>query len=130
MQALFEDALFIQKLDAFIFCLPGSRKPSGLLVCRRPVLFQRCLRRHRHGSGTAAAAALFMCLLSYMTISQEEVYITDWWLSPEVYLKRGHEVEPGSQADYRLDKLLKKKAVRIFKCHERCNVFAYTLLPP
>ena len=75
-------------------------------------------------------AALFMCLFSYMTISQEEVYITDWWLSPEVYLKRGHEVEPGSQADYRLDKLLKKKAVRIFKCHERCNVFAYTLLPP
>ena len=77
-----------------------------------------------------AAALLFMCLFSYMTISQEEVYITDWWLSPEVYLKRGHEVEPGSQADYRLDKLLKKKAVRIFKCHERYNVFAYTLLSP
>ena len=56
---------------------------------------------------------LRVCFHTYMTISQEEVYITDWWLSPEVYLKRGHEVEPGSQGDYRLDKLLKKKAVRM-----------------
>ena len=42
---------------------------------------------------------------------QEEVFITDWWLSPEVYLKRGEEVNEGNKEDSRLDRLLKKKAV-------------------
>ena len=42
---------------------------------------------------------------------QEEVFITDWWLSPEVYLKRGEEVNEVNKEDSRLDRLLKKKAV-------------------
>ncbi|XP_025829452.1 LOW QUALITY PROTEIN: phospholipase D2 [Agrilus planipennis] len=45
--------------------------------------------------------------------AKEEVFIADWWLSPEIYLKR-----PAVDGDYwRLDKLLKRKAkqgVKIF----------------
>ncbi|KAK9753640.1 PX domain [Popillia japonica] len=45
--------------------------------------------------------------------AKEEIFIADWWLSPEIYLKR-----PAVDGDYwRLDKLLRRKAeegVRIF----------------
>lgn len=38
--------------------------------------------------------------------AKEEIFITDWWLSPEIYLKR-----PAIVGDYwRLDKLLQRKA--------------------
>lgn len=37
----------------------------------------------------------------------EEIYIADWWLSPEIYMKR-----PAIDGDYwRLDKILQRKAV-------------------
>ena len=39
--------------------------------------------------------------------AQHEIFITDWWLSPEVFLKR-----PDSGDKWRLDFLLKRKAVR------------------
>lgn len=43
----------------------------------------------------------------------EEIYIADWWLSPEIYMKR-----PALDGDYwRLDKILLRKAkqgVRVF----------------
>jgi len=40
--------------------------------------------------------------------AREEIYITDWWLSPEIYLKR-----PITRGDYwRLDKVLQRKAVK------------------
>ncbi|XP_014254858.1 phospholipase D2 isoform X2 [Cimex lectularius] len=45
--------------------------------------------------------------------AKEEIYIADWWLSPEIYMKR-----PALQGDYwRLDKILQRKAadgVKIF----------------
>lgn len=37
--------------------------------------------------------------------AQEEIYIADWWLCPEIYLKR-----PTDHLEYRLDKILLKKA--------------------
>jgi len=46
--------------------------------------------------------------------AEEEIFITDWWLSPEVYLKRGaKDAGPGwenGSREHRLDFLLKKKA--------------------
>lgn len=40
----------------------------------------------------------------------EEIFIADWWLSPEIYLKR-----PVTEGDYwRLDKILERKAVSHF----------------
>lgn len=38
--------------------------------------------------------------------AKEEIFIADWWLSPEIFLKRG----PQFDENLRLDKLLKKKA--------------------
>ncbi|CAG9767038.1 unnamed protein product [Ceutorhynchus assimilis] len=48
--------------------------------------------------------------------AKEEIFITDWWLSPEIYLKR-----PAIVGDYwRLDKLLQRKA--------EAGVLVYVLL--
>lgn len=44
--------------------------------------------------------------------AKEEIYITDWWLCPELFLKR-----PTDDLQYRLDKILLKKAkegVRVY----------------
>ena len=40
-------------------------------------------------------------------VAKEEIFITDWWLSPEIYLKRGLDFTPA----LRLDLLLQRKAV-------------------
>ncbi|KAM3601908.1 uncharacterized protein V6R79_021040 [Siganus canaliculatus] len=37
--------------------------------------------------------------------AREEIFITDWWLSPEVFLKR-----PATDTYWRLDKILRRKA--------------------
>ena len=45
--------------------------------------------------------------------AKEEIFIADWWLSPEIYLKRGLDFDE----ELRLDRILKKKAeegVKIF----------------
>lgn len=42
-----------------------------------------------------------------MEHAKEEIFIADWWLSPEIYLKR-----PAENKDYwRLDNILERKAV-------------------
>ncbi|CAG8707177.1 14178_t:CDS:2, partial [Acaulospora morrowiae] len=38
--------------------------------------------------------------------AKEEIFIEDWWLSPELYLRR----PPSKNEEYRLDRILKKKA--------------------
>ncbi|KAF9110098.1 hypothetical protein BGX27_006778 [Mortierella sp. AM989] len=38
--------------------------------------------------------------------AKDEIYIADWWLSPELYLRR----PPEKNEDFRLDRLLKRKA--------------------
>lgn len=49
--------------------------------------------------------------------AKEEVFIADWWLSPEIYMKR-----PVIDGDYwRLDKLLQRKAVSSFCEKGRCG---------
>ncbi|XP_074643651.1 phospholipase D1-like [Tubulanus polymorphus] len=58
-------------------------------------------------------AGYFNAVASALENAKEEIYITDWWLSPEIYMKR-----PVNEGDYwRLDVILKRKAeqgVRIF----------------
>jgi phosphatidylserine/phosphatidylglycerophosphate/cardiolipin synthase-like enzyme len=44
--------------------------------------------------------------------AKDEIFITDWWLSPEIYLKRGADFDLA----LRLDRLLKKKAVSLSCC--------------
>ncbi|XP_042772156.1 phospholipase D2 isoform X2 [Panthera leo] len=50
-------------------------------------------------------AGYFAAVADAIEGAQEEIFITDWWLSPEIYLKR-----PAHSDDWRLDIMLKKKA--------------------
>ncbi|KAF4073289.1 hypothetical protein AMELA_G00257260 [Ameiurus melas] len=47
----------------------------------------------------------FSDLADALEKAEEEIFITDWWLSPEVYLKR-----PARGTYWRLDQILKRKA--------------------
>ncbi|XP_028911138.1 phospholipase D2 [Ornithorhynchus anatinus] len=74
------------------------------------------LQLHQHQSfapprpGTLAkwfvnGAGYFAAVADAILQAEEEIYITDWWLSPEIYLKR-----PAHSDAWRLDILLKRKA--------------------
>ncbi|KAM9597177.1 phospholipase D2 isoform 2-T3 [Trichechus inunguis] len=74
------------------------------------------LQLHRHDSyapprpGSLArwfvnGAGYFAAVADAILRAQEEIFVTDWWLSPEVYLKR-----PAHSDDWRLDSMLKRKA--------------------
>uniref|UniRef100_A0A8C0QQA4 phospholipase D n=1 Tax=Chelonoidis abingdonii TaxID=106734 RepID=A0A8C0QQA4_CHEAB len=74
------------------------------------------LQLHRHQAfapvreGTPArwfvnGAGYFAAVADALMQAKEEIYITDWWLSPEMHLKR-----PAQTDDWRLDILLKHKA--------------------
>uniref|UniRef100_A0AAQ5ZH31 Phospholipase n=1 Tax=Amphiprion ocellaris TaxID=80972 RepID=A0AAQ5ZH31_AMPOC len=47
----------------------------------------------------------FADLADALEQAKEEIFITDWWLSPEVFLKR-----PATDNHWRLDEILKRKA--------------------
>lgn len=51
-------------------------------------------------------ASYMEAVLNGILAAKEEIFITDWWMSPEVFLKR-----PTADLQYRLDKVLLKKAV-------------------
>ncbi|KAM8770749.1 phospholipase D1 isoform 3-T4 [Rhynchonycteris naso] len=82
------------------------------------------LKEHRFGSYAAIqentlakwyvnARGYFEDVANAMEEAEEEIFITDWWLSPEIFLKR--PVVEGNR--WRLDCILKRKAqegVRIF----------------
>ena len=44
--------------------------------------------------------------LEAINSAKEEIFITDWWLCPEILLRR-----PSKDLQYRLDKVLIKKSV-------------------
>ncbi|XP_050681584.1 phospholipase D2 isoform X1 [Leptidea sinapis] len=53
-------------------------------------------------------SAYMAAVADAMELAREEIFIADWWLSPEIYLKR-----PALNGDYwRLDTLLKRKAAQ------------------
>ncbi|XP_064594574.1 phospholipase D1-like [Liolophura sinensis] len=58
-------------------------------------------------------ATYFSAVADALEMAKEEIFITDWWLSPEIYLKR-----PVTEGDkWRLDMVLKRKAdqgVKVF----------------
>lgn len=49
--------------------------------------------------------------------ARHEIFITDWWLSPEIFLKR-----PSGGDSWRLDYMLKKKAVS-FRLRKKYKIF-------
>ncbi|CAI2162099.1 19719_t:CDS:10 [Funneliformis geosporum] len=48
----------------------------------------------------------FLAVSQAILAAKSEIYIEDWWLSPELYLRR----PPNENEEFRLDNLLKKKA--------------------
>lgn len=48
-----------------------------------------------------------------LTEAQESIFILDWWLSPELYLRR----PPSKNEQYRVDNMLKAAAERGVKVH-------------
>lgn len=48
----------------------------------------------------------FYALSELLEKAKETIWILDWWLTPELYLRR----PPAKHEDYRLDRLLKRKA--------------------
>ncbi|XP_062813753.1 phospholipase D2 isoform X1 [Anolis carolinensis] len=74
------------------------------------------LRLHRHDSFSPVRTetparwfvngeGYFAAVADALMRAKEEIFITDWWLSPEIYLKR-----PARSDEWRLDLILKHKA--------------------
>lgn len=68
--------------------------------------FQRAICTHRTYAGTFGVDLDF-------TEARESIYILDWWLSPELYLRR----PPSRNERYRVDNMLLAAAERGVKVH-------------
>ena len=63
------------------------------------------IRRDVHCQWFVDGSAYFEAVAQAIQMAKEEIYIADWWLSPEIYLKR-----PSLGFQWRLDMLLLQKA--------------------
>lgn len=63
------------------------------------------VRRHQMTHWYVNAAQYMEDVMLGLNSAREEIFITDWWLQPELFLKR-----PSDDLQYRLDKILLKKA--------------------
>ncbi|GAB1316674.1 hypothetical protein MFIFM68171_06884 [Madurella fahalii] len=70
-----------------------------------------------HAKWYVDGASYFWAVSIALEEARESIYILDWWLSPELYLRR----PPASNERYRLDNLLKAAAER----GVRINVIVY-----
>jgi phospholipase D1/2 len=55
----------------------------------------------------------FWALSEMLESARDVIFIQDWWLTPELYLRR----PPAAHPEYRLDRLLKRKAEQGVKIH-------------
>uniref|UniRef100_A0A665WFL3 Phospholipase n=1 Tax=Echeneis naucrates TaxID=173247 RepID=A0A665WFL3_ECHNA len=62
-------------------------------------------REHTPTKWFVNGSSYFADLADALEHAKEEIFITDWWLSPEVFLKR-----PATDNYWRLDEILKRKA--------------------
>ncbi|KAG8908268.1 hypothetical protein FRB99_007801 [Tulasnella sp. 403] len=72
------------------------------------MLFVHCASQAQQLSATSAFTYLdyFYAVSELIDAAQECIFIMDWWLSPEIYLRR----PPVDFQEWRLDRLLKRKA--------------------
>ncbi|KAK4160777.1 hypothetical protein QBC43DRAFT_219113 [Cladorrhinum sp. PSN259] len=70
-----------------------------------------------HAKWYVDGASYFWAVSMAIEEARESIYILDWWLSPELYLRR----PPARNENYRLDKLLKAAAERGVKI----NIIVY-----
>ena len=89
--------------------------PSGRAFCSRELLPYDSFApvRAKQKCRWYINAQVYMeHVLNGLNNAREEIFITDWWLCPELFLKR-----PSDDLQYRLDKILLKKAkegVRVY----------------
>ncbi|PSN44185.1 Phospholipase D2 [Blattella germanica] len=66
-------------------------------------------RNNVHARWFVDGSSYMSAVADALEAAQEEIFIADWWLSPEIYMKR-----PCVEGDHwRLDKILERKAVSI-----------------
>ncbi|XP_002062808.3 phospholipase D2 isoform X1 [Drosophila willistoni] len=82
-------------------------------TCPNPHMSYAPMRANTQASWYVDGAQYMAAVADGLEAASEEIYIADWWLSPEIYMKR-----PALDGDYwRLDKILLRKAeqgVRVF----------------
>ncbi|CAF3567821.1 unnamed protein product [Fusarium graminearum] len=82
---------------------------------------QQAINRYRSFAGESSGnakwyvdgASYFWAVSQAIEQAQESIYILDWWLSPELYLRR----PPAKNEQYRLDRMLKAAAERGVKVY-------------
>lgn len=82
-------------------------------TCPNPHMSYAPMRANTQAVWYVDGAQYMAAVADGLEAATEEIYIADWWLSPEIYMKR-----PALDGDYwRLDKILLRKAkqgVRVF----------------
>ncbi|KAF4521151.1 hypothetical protein B566_EDAN012917 [Ephemera danica] len=108
------DCMTERKCSEWIEFLKNIAVTSGLDFTRtnRYLSFVP-VREHTEAAWFVDGAGFMAAAANAIEMAKEEILIADWWLSPEIYLKR-----PANTAHtYRLDKMLERKAtqgVRVF----------------
>ncbi|CAO3699468.1 unnamed protein product [Rhizopus microsporus] len=64
------------------------------------------LREHAKAKWFVDGCDYYEAVIHAIISAKSEIYIEDWWLSPQLYLRR----PPKGNEEYRLDRLLKRKA--------------------
>lgn len=72
------------------------------------------MRTNVKSSWFVDGAGYMSAVADALEAAKEEIFITDWWLSPEIYLKR----RILNYENWRLDRLLQKKAVSVSSCKQ------------
>ena len=92
-------------------CISDMKKNTGEDFCN---IYQRHksfapVRKNQFCKWFVNASQYMEQALEAIISAKEEIFITDWWFSPEIYLKR-----PSKDLQNRLDKILIQKSVDCF----------------
>lgn len=116
-----------RKAKEWMVFLKSNAKTSALAFTQQnPFNSFAPLRRDSLAGWFVDGASYMSCVADALENAGEEIFIADWWLSPEIYMKR-----PAIDGDYwRLDKILLRKAVSESTCGEKYKKIVITYFPP
>ncbi|SAL95926.1 hypothetical protein [Absidia glauca] len=95
-----------RQMDEWMECLDVIRNQSPWVRNHRFGSFAP-MRLNAKAKWFVDSHEYFEAVAEALLSAKSEIYIEDWWLSPELYLRR----PPKGNEDYRLDRLLKRKAM-------------------
>lgn len=81
------------------------RGPGHIWTLEHPFNSSFPVRSNVYGQWFADGRPFMEHAANMMEIAKEEIFITDWWLNPQIYLKR-----PCRNEHWRLDEILRRKA--------------------